>query len=237
MIRTIKFINENFLALSAAASAFGAAAAIIFITGYLVAFDSSLIWVIESTDIFKFVIIAASLLAASIAFIGGLSDYIKLMQLKGKLKLVIIAVIFVFIVVFYGFLAYEQYKSGNKTPFISELFNMLLALSILILVSMSVDYWVQIRDENRTTQNQNFAVGIFVIISIYLLGVSYAFKVKSDTRNLKEIIIKDKSNIESVFKKTKIVIFLSHHVIFESDKKIYVVPSTDIVRISSDSEI
>jgi hypothetical protein len=233
MLRTIEFINKNFLTLSAVATAFGVAASIIFITGYLVVFDRNLIWVIEYQDVFKFALIASSLIAASLFFVGGMSDYIKIIQSKDKSKYIVISFIVLSIVIMSSILAYNRYIENDIYRMLYELVVMFLFLSILMLIFMLVDYWVQIRDGGKLTMGQNFAIGLFSVITILLMGFSYGLNIKSDKDNFKDLIVKDKSNSESVFGKIKIVIFLSHHFIFEHESKIYIIPATDVVRISS----
>lgn len=234
MVRYIRFINENFLTISAAATAIGGAAALIFITGYLIVFDSSLVWIIEYTDIIKFVIVAASIITVAIAVIGGLSDLISIIHSKSRLKYIIIGGLYLLIIVSQSIKSYEFFRRGATDSGAYEIINAMLALSALTLIYMIADYWKQIRIENRFTSNQNFAIAVFFIITIQLLGLSYGYRLKSQNKDLKQIHLKDKSNVEYVFPNSKIVIFLSHHVVFEADKKIHVVPSADVIRISSE---
>lgn len=235
MVRTILFINKNFLTLSAAATATAVAASIFFITGYFSVFDTSLIWLIEYQDIFKFALIVASIIAASLIFFGVFSDAMKIAQSEGKSKKIGVIAVVLGIMVYCLYPAYQFYKSGLIFKLLYELSFMSTLLLVFIILLIAVDYWKQISNGGRPTAVQNMVILVFVFASISLMGVAYGFRTKADESNRKDLITKDKSNTEMTYSKIRIVIFLSHHFVFEHENRIYIIPTGDIVRISSSS--
>lgn len=188
---------------------------------------------IEYTDVIKLTLIGISLVAASFTILHFISDYINLIQSSGRVRILWIAAIILSIVFWFGVPAYEHFKAGRKDDVISEIANTASLLMFFITVYFVVDYAQQIRNEGRMTHNQTFAVITFSLIFVFLLGVSYGLNVKKDKTSLKEIITKDKSNSESTYKEAIIIMILSHHTAFQANGRSIIVPSGDVVRISS----
>lgn len=70
MNATFEYLSKHIVALSAAATSMGAILSIVMVTGYLSAFDRSLIWAIEYTDIIKFSLVGVAIFSASIGLLS-----------------------------------------------------------------------------------------------------------------------------------------------------------------------
>lgn len=141
------------------------------------------------------------------------------------------AIGFMFILSVYS--AFSPYKSGDYDRVVFEIFYFLSGIGLIFLVFMTALNANDLKNKRRVTVylgilNSSVALGV-----IFFIGLTVGYGVKSNKEYRYEITIKDKSNTESVLNKTKIVMILSHHAILLMEDKTIIIPTADIVRISS----
>lgn len=230
----LDYITKHFLVLSAAATIFGATISIVFIAGYLAAFDRSSIWIIEYTDLIKFSLIGISIFSASAGFISSFAqDAVIIITSNSVAKRISIAIAVAGIFLVFGIPAYYHYKSGDTDGLWREVFHIIVALLFIIIILVISEIMKNFKEKQDISFHMIITFITLIIIFLSGLGLSYGFRVRADMRSFHDIVTKDRSNFEQTYKRSKLIMILSHHTIFELDGKVNIIQSADITRISS----
>lgn len=234
MNEKLEFLTKHFLVLSAAATIFGSAVTIIFVTGYLYSFDPSLIWIVEYSDMLKFAIIGTALFAASAGLIIGYwQDTVMLLNSQGKAKWIMLTLLSVGIGAYFIIPAVNHYYSSEYIRMFSELFLLCVVAMFMITVYVLDHTITEYRNGIRISASSQAFNLILIISVLFLAGYAYGISIKASKKDVYELVIKDKSNSELILQKSRIIMHLSHHTIVESGGRLVVVPSGDIARISA----
>ena len=227
--RLIKIAVDNFAALSAISSAVAASLSMIFIFGYLSVFNTSLIMILEYSDIFKFILlgicIGFGLLAAFLSVINIAIYTIKDKATTTWSKVVVVS-IFVFVVIIIPTLAAWLKDSPD---FHYDVFRSITGLAALSFLFSSL----RIHENFRNLTAINIFGNILSLYCfIYLLGGTFGLYV--DTAGTPHrITLREGTNITRTLSDAKLVLFTSHHIIAKVGSEISVFQMADVLEVTS----
>ena len=218
----LDFLTKHFLVLSALLIGGASAVCMLFLAAYLTVFDWNLIWLIEYADVAKLFLIGAALLSSVItAALNYAWDFLAWLkhQMKGFKWGFIIGLIL--IVSAGGYSIYNDVKTGNGHATYHG-FRLAATLSGILLFYMmftDADKWKQL----NWLSILNFASTFVFVLGIF--GATYGYYVRDVSKNVTQITTKNET-----FEKAKVIMFLSHHLAFLSEKRVIVIPTSDLVR-------
>jgi NADH:ubiquinone oxidoreductase subunit 6 (subunit J) len=222
----LDYLTRYFVGLSAIVVVAAAAVSMLFLTAYLTVFDWNLVWLVEYSDLAKFGLMAVAIISPLLAMLGNQLDaFYKWVALKQKeyRKLVWFLVAIVFFGAAFSIYMDIQHKSGLATHHLMNAVSILIAFSLMWLAFGGSDAW-----RNRDW-SAIFNHTVLIALSLGFFGGTYGFYVKDASKQRSEITTKNET-----FKAVKIVMMLSHHIVFLSDGKVITVPAGDLVKIVSE---
>ena len=66
---------------------------------------------------------------------------------------------------------------------------------------------------------------LYFVFVLGILGATYGYYVRDVSKNVTQITTKNET-----FEKAKVIMFLSHHLAFLSEKRVIVIPTSDLVK-------
>lgn len=219
------FISKNFVVFSAALLLTGSTLTMLFLTVYLSVFDWTLVWLIEYSDLTKFFLLAAALISLSTLLVSQFIPHLDIWlsrDLRFRAAFLAISLLIMF-----GGQLWSIWTVAHLGPSDELTYRILLLVSSGALFFMfwrfrkSLSRW-RVRDIRLISTD----VAI-VAACIALFAITFAFYVKYASA-LCDITLK-----QGAFREAKIILLLSHHTAFVSAKRLYVVPTGDIVEISA----
>jgi hypothetical protein len=227
------YITKNFLVISSIVTILAPSITIILLYSYLSVFNSNLIWVIEYSDVITLsflciVIIAVVTNALFNCYILIYSGWF----LDSKLaRNVLITASAITVICAAALLMYFVYFTNGISDVIRSGFIKLIIFSLLSGVSVILILYFLIilsKDWPNVSPIRGIAFLNILIIFSYIWGTTYGLLVKIDTKSRVEVKIRDSVLITDVL----LVIFLSHHAVFADGEKVFVVPTSDVLRIT-----
>lgn len=226
------YISKHFLVISAILTVFGSVVSTIFIAGYIFAFDSKMIWIIEYQDLIKFTLIGIAILSASAGLIINLlQDGLVIYNSSGKYRIISIFIVIFGLAILFSIQLLPQYYAGNFSGIIKSVYLLFASIMIIISVVIITNHFNKIKSGNAILSSMSSWEASLIIGTVYILGYSYGFYIKGSNDKLHDIVVKDKSNFKTIYDNSNIILILSHHAIFEQGINVIVIPTADIVRI------
>ena|ERR1700730_4034217 len=221
MVPVLDFLTKHFAVLSTAITSILTAVTFIFIFSYISVFDFGIIWIIEYTDILKFVLIALGLASGLVTLIFVFSRY-SLVSLNNRRTAIVISVslIGLFVICALDIWFHKQIEGRyfySITVFLSYFL-------FIILVYLIRDFIVNWRDFPKW---DTFAIMATFIGAVSAFGTTYGLSVKFSGPNHNDVWVKDAQTLHDA----TIIMILSHHSIFQVDRKTITIPSANVLRI------
>jgi hypothetical protein len=220
----LEFVTKHYVVFSTLFSVGGVILSTLFVTSYLSIFDSSLVWLIELSDLAKFGVIFISILAGLLGIVQFLLVSYQSFSLAdtkvGKIIFGIMvalgAVTAVFLTGFSDY-PYEQYIAFLSYCLSTGVVVSALVLTISILLGKS----------NRKPVVVSAQVLMMLGVASILAGGTYGTYIKDLSQTRHEVQLKD-CKLDSALP----VLILSHHSIYKMGDSLIVLPASDIQRIS-----
>lgn len=225
------FATKHFLVLSSLVIVISAAISMVVLSAYLSVFDWNLIWIIEYADLTKFFLIGAALISMfAMTLIYQTQDiYRWVVQQSKPWKFGVITALGVYFALT-AVAAYIDFKHTGGARVWFYLYRAACPLLFVVLV------YVTFRDHKHVLEGNWLVIGNLVAFSAFFLGVvgiAYGYYVKDVSTATDEVRTKT-----DTFSNAKIIMLLSHHVAFMVDKHVYVLPTSEIIRlVSKENEI
>ncbi len=221
------FLTKNFVVLSAVIVASAAAYSMLFLTSYLGVFDWNLVWLIEYSDLAKFGLMAVALISPILVILTNQFDALyKTLVLKDKSYRWAGWVFATLIVLVAASGIYIDLKDKNG----QATYHLMYAIAALSALGFM---WVICRDFDALKNNPRFSTlynhAVLLAIALGFVGVAHGFYVKDVSKQVSEITTK-----KETFKDAKIVLMLSHHIVFISGGRVVTIPAADLVELVSD---
>jgi hypothetical protein len=220
------FVTKNFVVISAAVLLIGSTLTMLFLIVYLAVFDWGLIWLIEYSDLSKFFLLAAALVSISAVFFTQFLPHVDIWLRKDvRFRALFIAIS---LLIMFGGQVSVIIEVARRLGQSDELnFRMLLLCStaaLLFLIWRSVKHFPVWRKRHIRTITMDIAISA---VCLGIFALTLAFYVRYDT-NVRNITAKN-----GTFHDAKIILLLSHHTAFLAGRRIYVIPTGDIIEMSS----
>lgn len=167
-------------------------------------------------------------------FIGVMiEDSIKWASQKDKATTILLTIVISQIVFFAAFLLFEYYYTDRQQIWASAYFSLsvfITSISFLLLTGLISDFR---KDLANITGRRLAIVVLLVVACATVVGKAFGVSVRDAKGVSQQITIRDRTNKESIFENAKIVMILSHHIIFNHDGRVYTFPSADVTQITS----
>ncbi|WP_156412227.1 hypothetical protein [Bosea sp. Root483D1] len=224
--------------LSAIATIVGAAMSALFAYGYLLVFGSGLVWILEYSDLLKLALIGVIFLLAYVSIITVFVQEIpKIVKSENKkMRNITLVALTVSLIAIYVLPEYKIFLGDdiwNKLRILTVSFLILFSMTTLI---MSIDVINRLVSAQVITFQMYVSFGISVMLVVFVFGCCRGLYVKTSKDSLVEIIARDKGNIETIYRESKIIMMLSHHAIFQNSDNVVVIPASDVVKITAGSK-
>ncbi len=216
------FLTKNFAVLSAAALGLSSVLVIVFMFGYLQVFDWNLIWIIEYTDMTKFIVITiaivCSLYVYGIGYVNAINSAVNNeLELTHKVALTVALSLPIILLLL-------AYYSGNINSEHATYF-VLSIIFIYLEVAWTIGWSKQFM-EKTNFQKMQFVLGTLIGVSI--IGHSCGLYVRDLSEMRHDVYVGN-----GVLRAQRIVMLLSHHSVFFKDGSVTLVQSADVKRIVS----
>lgn len=229
---TIEFFTKNFVVISTICTVCASAVVVTFLFSYLSVFSYRLIWLIEASDILKFILVAGALISGatgSMLWLANvLEDLVKNEEFFEKAyKWVSIAYVVLAVLMFWA-------EALSSKPNYLETAKWLAAISYFIVVFRDCVLIVR----HRSNINPYFVQrALFMLLfASTFWGQQYGVRVKGDQSSFVDVQIRKASTDVDTLQHVSIVMLLSHHAVFFGNKTISVVPTGDILRITAQAK-
>jgi hypothetical protein len=223
----MEFLTKHFVALSALIIASASVLAMVFLTSYLGTFDWNLVWLIEYSDLAKFGLMAVAVITPLLSLlynqIDAVRSWVSLNQ-KGSRNLVIFIVAITLLVAVWDVYFDITHKTGRAT------FDVMYAVSILLILSAAAFAFWMLKNIPERPNWKNTAPALF-FSTCFLLAVTgntFGYYVRDVSTERSDVITKNET-----FTNVRIIMMLSHHVVFLTDQRVTIVPTVDIIKIIS----
>jgi hypothetical protein len=204
-----------------------AALSMIVLAAYLSVFDWNLIWLVEYSDITKLLLIGAALISSfASTLIYQTQDVYRWIVQKSAWwkKLVLFGALLSLAINGYVVYLDIQALNGHETYHIFRAMSFLFLLFLIYYLLRDIEEWKKGNWIAVTSQIASF------MFFLGIVGATYGYYVKDVSSYARDIVTKSE-----VFQDVKLVMLLSHHVAFLVDKRVVVVPTSDITKIISRS--
>jgi hypothetical protein len=179
---------------------------------------------VQYPDILTFALIAVALLGASATTIPQIVEImLHSGAVKGTPKWGVVAAAAV-VVLLLGFSLLSEYRSAAP-----HYMHILFAL-LFFLTSLALAYSVMRWAHHGRWPNLN-ALGWLIanaVVTAYLFGTWLGFAMLESRANDQDIVLKN-----GTLNQAKLVMMMSHHTILYKDGALYVVPTADVVQVTS----
>lgn len=222
-----EILSKHLALLSAAAIVLASTIVMVFIYAYLSVFDQTLVWVLESSDIAKFSLLAVAFLSAFfIPFIYFIEySYQWVIRKNATMKYIFIAILFIMLLS----RCYDIYNDFiNKTGMMQYHIHLLVSYMFVIFFIFDSISFIHVKLEIHDLSRRITFLGIMLII----VGRTAGLHVRDVRSNQHDITIND---IE--LSNAKIIMILSHHSIFYVGKDIIVAQTAQVNKIITKSPI
>jgi hypothetical protein len=220
------YITKNFLVISSIVTILAPSITIILLYSYLSVFNSSLIWVIEYSDVIKLSLLCIVIIASltGVLLSCGILVYSGWF-LDSKLARNSLIGVSAFIVIF-AVVALVDIPNFEKLNFGKLIIPSLLSVVSVIIILHGII--ILLKDWPNIIPLRWVAFLTLFIISSPMWGTTYGLLVKIDKKLLVDVKIRHSEPLTSV----SLVIFLSHHTVFADGENVIVVPTSDVLRIT-----
>jgi len=223
----LKFVVDNFAALSAIFSAVAASLSMVFIFGYLAVFNTSFIMILEYSDIIKFILIGICIgFGLLAAFISVINISISVMRNKTTTleKVVMIVILFLFIV-FPTMVAWRS-NSLDLHYYVLRSVTGVTALGLLFFALRPAEFFMNITLIN--------VLGALILLYFFVYVLRSTFGLYVDTDGTPhQITLRESANTTRMLSDAKLVLFTSHHIITKVGSEISVFQTADVLEITS----
>jgi hypothetical protein len=221
----LDLITKNFLVFSSLVLGVASTISMLFLTAYLGVFDWNLVWLIEYSDLTKLFLIGVGLIASFLtSIIYWFQDVHTWLVARAPNQFWFFVIMCVLVIPFPLIMLYLDYRSANPLLIYHALRALswfLFALLIVVAFQRSGNWRVV---GWKTIGNDFAGLALFVTI----VGLTLGHYVKDVSEYSRTITTKG-----GKFDGVKVIMFLSHHVAFLSDRKVVVVPTSDVTEIVS----
>jgi hypothetical protein len=222
-----QFVKENIVAISAIALVAGVVWATVFLYGYLKVFDWRLLWIVQYPDILGFALIAVALIGGSATLVAVSIDSLFLSGvMKGSPNWKYIFGWIGTYAVLVAFVLYAEHLSA--TPHYNHLLYGLAALASGLAFEVVIVSWFYARQWPNLVQLGWASCS--AVAFAFVLGSWLGYTVLESSANNVFVVLKDETMEEA-----KLIMIMSHHTIFYVERKIVIVPTDDVRRITSGS--
>ncbi|SEM37141.1 hypothetical protein SAMN04515666_110169 [Bosea lupini] len=234
----IEYATKHFLVISAIATILGAAMAALFAYGYLIVFGSGLVWILEYSDLLKLALIGVLFVLAYISIITVFAQEIpKIMNYNNKLlRNIVLILLILALLLIYILPEYKLFIDGDVWIKLRIIAVSSLIVFSMISLLMTIDITSRLIEGRFIALQMFISFGVSFMLVVFIFGVCRGLYVKTSKESFVEILARDKGNVETLYKNSKIIMMLSHHAIFQTSDSIIVIPASDVVRITAGSK-
>lgn len=219
----IDFLTKHFAVISATITLAAAAGTTLCLAGYLSAFDSSLIWLVQYTDLIQFVLIAVPTLAASAYLVELIFNFAMEIADEKKPTTTYTKIVAACVIVIFAM--YLIADETSETP--QYLYHFLLFGCVMWLIMWLRQFLLWRRNPETLTLaaiGQNMAA---FVVALGLFGGTFGHYVR-DVRDKRYDVSTKSGEIKSV----NLVMSLSRATILYDRKRVLVIPEAEIQRIT-----
>jgi hypothetical protein len=222
LVMAAQFAKEYFVILSATAVVVGVTLAMAFLYGYLRIFDWRLLWVIQYQDVLTFGLVALGLVVGLGTVLPTIVDQVLQTGIaKGTPNWTFISVAIAFLALFVAFNIYAEHRRADP-----HYFHILLGWGILLTVAFGALMIARMVHLGLIPTAWSFAWGATTIVLVMgsfgtWLGMSVL-----ESNEYSDVYLKGQT-----LTKAKLVMMMSHHTILYWEKTVYVVPTTEVIKI------
>jgi hypothetical protein len=225
----IDYLTKNFVVLSAIVIALASALTMLFLTVYLAFFDWTLIWLIEYSDLAKFFLLGTALLCALFLIFNAVIPQAGIWIDKALPYRWAFFLAFGLILIappvwtIFSELRNEGWDFSKVSSYnVLRLSSYAAAMALIWTCTRHHQKWKQRDWETIINDVTVFAACVAIFAS------TFAAFVRDQSLVTRTIATKSET-----FRDTRIVLFLSHHLAFYSYGNVYVIPTGDVVEITS----
>ena len=197
--------------------------ATVYLYGYLSVFDWHLIWVVQYADLIGFAVVAAGVIAGFAAIILPIVENVIYSGVpKGQPNWFFIAVSAVAFAGLLGLAIYAEYRTSD--PHYMHIFYACMSVFVLVVLSAFIGSHAHF----RSWPNPWRATWIFMlaILGAFWFGQWLGYSILEQHGPDYDVYLK-RETLNGV----RVVMAMSHRMIFYSSKTIYIVPTDDVLRI------
>jgi hypothetical protein len=221
----LDFFTKHVVVLSSMVLVVASAVSMLFLAAYLAVFDWSLIWLIEYTDLAKLFLIGTALLSSVISMMLNYL-YSLLMWLQHQVKnykwIVIVGLALSALVGAVSIYYDIKTANGHTAYHAFRLASTVLGVFLIYLLLTEFDKWKQL---NWLSIVNDVSV---LVTALTAFGVTFGYCVKDVSKDFNQITTKNET-----FENAKIIVMLSHHLAFFSERRVIVIPAADLVKITA----
>lgn len=221
----LDFLTRHFLVLSSVVIGVASAISMLFLAAYLAVFDWSLIWLIEYSDLAKLFLIGTALLSSVIStMLNYLYNLLMWLQHQVKNhKWIVIVGLALTALVGAGSIYYDiKTANGHASYHAFRLASTVLGVFLIYLLLTEFDQWKQLKWLSIVNDIS------LLVLALGTFGATFGYYVKDVSKDFAQITTKNET-----FENAKIVVMLSHHLAFFSERRVIVIPAADLVKITA----
>jgi hypothetical protein len=220
----LAFIVGNFAGFSALGLIAAVVCSTIFLYAYLTIFDWQLIWIIDYPDVFKVGLVALGVLSGFIIIVQGvLHFFVGIIKLKASER---IGEILIFGIVAIGVLALAMLGEWKRTG--SLILYWLMAPPAVLLLAFCFEIARVLTHSLVLTAERTIVLSMLLVGAVLFFGAGLGLVTKlslaSDLQY--DVFLRDREVSD-----LRLVLFTSHHAVFNNGDLLIVLPTSEIMKI------
>ena len=221
MVAVLDFLTKHFLVLSTVITSLLTAIIFIFIASYLSVFDKNIIWIIEYTDIIKFIFITLGIASGLVTFVYSFVQWFILYFDIRVRKVLLYLFIFSVIAPSVWDIWSHRHEAGRVE------YNIFIFSSEFVLIGTIGCIRAMIISWHNLHNKTLLLYAFMFLIAIGIFGRTYGLYVQVSGPNHNEVWVKDAQTLHDA----TVIMILSHHSIFLVGEAIVTIPSANVIRI------
>ncbi|WP_018408154.1 hypothetical protein [Methylocystis rosea] len=228
------YLSNNFVVISAAVTITIAGMVTTFIYSYLSVFDSSLVWIVESTDLVKYCVIGFALATGYIFSLYVVIDiFMKWEKLSTGTKIAVFGIMG-FILILSLILDIYQDITSNNSRIEFHIYKYLAFFIMLGFAALAFMFIEMCREVDFYLINGALVilVGVFLVIGSWAMGRTYGLWLRDVSTEKHVILVRSENGYFDEILDAKIVVITANHTVIRERNNNILLPSTAIARIT-----
>ena len=227
----MEWLTKNFSVISAVIVFTAAVSAVFFLFAYLSTFDWRLIWLVEYSDLAKLFLIVGGLISGIISFgLIVVNGYYGATKFSMKEKLIGFGILVSLFLAGFVQNLYDDFhgKDLQNGIVLYHAYFAFLQIGLLGLLFLVLEKYSSLIQGDRLAI---FSTVTLVAILVLVSGTVFGQHVKYASEHRVTIWTKREE-----FQNAKVIMWLSHHVVFYTATKVIVLPTADVVQMELQQE-